>query len=348
MFKFIFSVITFLIYSILPLGSSFVVMANILPDAFWRLAKSELGVKLCLWLFTAHFGAGPKLVLEVWHRIQPKPEGASGKHLLWAMAFLKMYETEDTAATRFKTTPKTWRKWVWSMLSAIQDLKPTVVRSECQCMCMHAHYYSHSFASISQLCLLLPQVNLQRRMDTDKNNLYSKLTVDGVDFPIEEPSPFHKRWFSHKTNGPALRYEIAISIVGGNICWTNGPFPAGQYADLTIFRRGLMKKLGKDEFVEADHGYKGEPNKIRLPFEAKNKSEIERKGKARARHEATNRLIKRFGALGGKWHHPFKEGQHMAVFEAAVVIVQIGINIGSIKPFKCAAPYKSKTVSDQM
>jgi len=30
------------------------------------------------------------------------------------------------------------------------------------------------------------------------------VTVDGIDFEMNEPSLFHKRWYSHKSNGPGL------------------------------------------------------------------------------------------------------------------------------------------------
>ena len=128
--------------------------------------------------------------------------------------------------------------------------------------------------------LLTRQIKLSSRLRTDKNNIWCMLSVDGIDFVIQEPSDFSSGWYSHKSNGPGLRYKIAVSIVGGNICWTNGPFPAGKINDLSIFRRGLMKRLGPNEFVEADRGYEGQPDKVRLPFEAQNKDEIHRKGKS--------------------------------------------------------------------
>ena len=71
-----------------------------------------------------------------------------------------------------------------------------------------------------------------------------------------------------------LQPIAAVSIAGGNICWINGSFAAGKYSDLTIYCRELMKKLDEDEFAETEHGYKGQPDKVRLTFEAQNKTEI--------------------------------------------------------------------------
>ena len=168
------------------------------------------------------------------------------------------------------------------------------------------------------------------------------MSVDGVDFPIHKPSPFDLDWYSHKFKGPSLWYEVAVSIAGGNICWINGPFDAGKHSDLKIFCRGLMKKLDKDEFVEADHGYKGQPDKVRLPFEAQNKTEICLKERACARHKSMNKLLKQFKALGTRWRHDIKEGRHKAVFDVVATITQIPVDIGVIKPFKCTPCYKQK------
>ena len=104
-------------------------MPIISADAFWRLAQQEIRATLSLCQFKAHFGAPPEVVAEVWDRIQPPPEGSWAGHLLWMFAFVKMYETENTAASRFGTTKKTWHKWVWIMLAEVQEIMPTVASS---------------------------------------------------------------------------------------------------------------------------------------------------------------------------------------------------------------------------
>jgi hypothetical protein len=50
-----------------------------------------------------------------------------------------------------------------------------------------------------------------------------------------------------KHNCAGLVYEIAASILGeGNICWVNGPFPAGSWNDWKIFNmEGLKSLLGE-------------------------------------------------------------------------------------------------------
>ena len=42
------------------------------------------------------------------------------------------------------------------------------------------------------------------------------ISVDGVDLEIREPTPYHKerskKWFSHKFEGPGLRYELGVTL----------------------------------------------------------------------------------------------------------------------------------------
>ena len=64
----------------------------------------------------------------------------------------------------------------------------------------------------------------------------------------------------------SLWYEVGIAIQSGDIVWINGPFPAGRYNEIVIFRNKLKDKLEFcKEKVEADDGYRGEGFYIELP-----------------------------------------------------------------------------------
>ena len=97
------------------------------------------------------------------------------------------------------------------------------------------------------------------------------LSVDCVDFEINEPSPYKlpesRIWFSPKFKGPGLKYKIALSILSGDIAWVNGPFPCGMHNDWDVFRRrGLCNFLEKNERIEADDGYQaGDPEFTKTP-----------------------------------------------------------------------------------
>ena len=70
------------------------------------------------------------------------------------------------------------------------------------------------------------------------------MEVDGTDYSINQPAPFSKRWYSHKFNGPAIKYKVGVSIQMGHIVWINETFP-GKWPDDTTFQRNLKGKLGK-------------------------------------------------------------------------------------------------------
>lgn len=75
-----------------------------------------------------------------------------------------------------------------------------------------------------------------------------------TDFQIFEPKPLDLKWNSFKFNGPASRYEIAISILSG-VVWAHGHFECGMYNILAIYRQKLQIMPNPDEFVVADRGY---------------------------------------------------------------------------------------------
>jgi hypothetical protein len=122
-----------------------------------------------------------------------------------------------------------------------------------------------------------------------------------------------------------VRYEVGISIFGGDIVHTSGPWRAGRYPDITIFRRGLKHKLLQGEHVEADAGYRGEPDAIDLPDDGP--AERHRmKALVRGRHETCNKRFKDFNILNNRFRHDIEK--HGDVFTSVAVLVQISIDIG--------------------
>ena len=52
------------------------------------------------------------------------------------------------------------------------------------------------------------------------------MSLDGVDFRVNEPHPFDRRYYSHKFNHAGLKYEIGLSF-SGKIVWVAGGIPCG-------------------------------------------------------------------------------------------------------------------------
>ena len=167
------------------------------------------------------------------------------------------------------------------------------------------------------------------------------VSVDGSDFRIQEPSPFSKKWYSHKFHGPGLRYEVGVSVACGDIVSVNGPFPCGSFPDLRIFRSGMKKQLAKDELAIADGGYRdsgcrksGENPAMTRLFSV-----------IRARHEIMNRRMKHFNVLSHRFRH--HRSLHSSCFHAVANLTQVSNESGerlftinwnlevSIRPVSC-------------
>ena len=151
------------------------------------------------------------------------------------------------------------------------------------------------------------------------------MTVDGVDVRIPERG---RDWYSHKFKKSAVRYEIAVSILGGDIVWLSGPHQPGLYNDLDIFRLSLATFLEPFERVEADDGYAGEaPLKVKCPscitVPEKKKKMMSR---VRSRQETVNKRLKDWSILRQTYRHNIID--HRDVMGAICVITQLAINNG--------------------
>jgi hypothetical protein len=80
-------------------------------------------------------------------------------------------------------------------------------------------------------------IKWRNRLFTFSNNHNGfSVTVDGRDLRIYETTDFNTKWFSRKFHGPGICYEVAISMNGGQIVHIQGPYPAGKWPDIKIFR----------------------------------------------------------------------------------------------------------------
>jgi hypothetical protein len=149
------------------------------------------------------------------------------------------------------------------------------------------------------------------------------LSVDGTDCPFEATG---SRWISHKFKKAGVRYEVAVGIKTGDVCWINGPFPAGQYPDINIFRMGLKHYLDEHERVEADKGYRGDASiKTYGPLYT-DVNYVAMKADVAARHETVNKRLKQYGCLTTRFRHDV--AKHAACFRAVAVLTQLAIEYG--------------------
>jgi hypothetical protein len=154
------------------------------------------------------------------------------------------------------------------------------------------------------------------------------VSVDGTDFQICQPKPFSKAWYSYKYKKPGLRYEVAISIRNGDIVWINGPYEAGVWPDIEIFRDGIIHYLEVGEQVEADDGYTGEdPEHAKTPRGFTNNDErLALQSRVRSRQETVNKCLKQWACLKQIFRHDLEK--HSGCFRAVAVITQLSIEHG--------------------
>jgi len=143
---------------------------------------------------------------------------------------------------------------------------------------------------------------------------------------LADPNDY-KKFYSHKFNKAALRYELAVSVFDNKLISMNGPFPAAKN-DAAIYKEGLLGKLTDQEKVIADRGYRGCP-KASTPNGYDNIELRKFKTRARQRHETFNGRIKAFQCLANPFRQHFSLEKHQSVFEAVCVIVQYKLEHGS-------------------
>ncbi len=96
----------------------------------------------------------------------------------------------------------------------------------------------------------------------------------------------------------ALQYELNVSILGGDLVWIEGPYPAGKFTDIKIFNKVLHHFLDLGEQVKANNGYVGHADKIkRLKNTANQEENLAMQGGVRARHNMLSRWLKNWGIL---------------------------------------------------
>ena len=149
----------------------------------------------------------------------------SAIHLLWTLSVLKTYDSFTVLSAHAGVSEKTFSEWVWRIVPALAALKEHVIKWE-----------NWLKEDVGYPCLV---------------------SVDGTDFRIPQQKPFSTTWYLHKIIGPGLQYKLAVSIIGGDIVWVNGPFKAGLWPDLPIFKGDLANKLLQGEKSKAHKGYAG-------------------------------------------------------------------------------------------
>jgi hypothetical protein len=151
------------------------------------------------------------------------------------------------------------------------------------------------------------------------------------------------KWWSHKSNGPGVSFEVVTDPVGGYIRWVNGQQLALTH-DLTFLRggkKGKEKELKKSSLyfklleglrLVGDLACKGQPDKVSITYDAHDPATKELFARMKSMQETVFKRMKDFKVLQG----PFRHGQGTEdklekiklCFEACLVLVQYDIENG--------------------
>lgn len=262
--------------------------------------------------FSTQYGFHPQTVAAV---INDNPH-IHQKQLFMTLSWFKLYDTELVMESRWKWHPETIRNILYEVCRQLAARKADMI----------------VFCDFYALQVLLA-------------------SLDCVHFECDEfrTDPGGK-WYSHKSNGPGLSYEVCVDTVKDRIVWARGPYPAATH-DITIFRGG-KKKDGKHTWdksslyhqippgkrVIGDSGYLGEPDKVSTTLGGHAPETQELFARLKSRQETLFRGYKALKIFGGKsFRHKGRQGGgskermrvHGLVFDAVTVLMQYNMKNGS-------------------
>ena len=108
--------------------------------------------------------------------------------------------------------------------------------------------------------------------------------------------------------------------MSGDIVWVNGPYQAGTYPDVNIFRNDLRNKLSEKELIVADSGYMDN----KCVFNDGASEELLQN--IRARQESVFKRIRQFHILSHRYRHGLDKLSN--IFFAVAQLTQISIENG--------------------
>jgi DDE superfamily endonuclease len=260
------------------------------------------------------------------------------KSLFLTIYWLKSYDNEEGVIRVFEIRSRvTLRRHTRKCLDALQALCEAQVRILKANNIFDLLCFTHNIRTFKKISWPYTGEDLP---------IYHQLpfflaSVDGVHCSIEEPRKVpSKKWFSHKSNGPALTYQVVIALRENKVLFISGPYPAGQ-SDIIVFRKddGIKHRIPPGKRIVADRGYNGEPEVLSVPSHLHDSLLANNfKRRARARQETFNARLKEFKVLDVPFRHLIKlpmEQQyslveHKRVFESISVMVQYDLKYRSL------------------
>jgi hypothetical protein len=159
-------------------------------------------------------------------------------------------------------------------------------------------------------------------------------SINRTHCPLQEPrQALSSGWYSHKTSGAALTYQIVLSIRESKLLSVVGPYQA-SVPDITVFKcpNGVYDLISNYNRLIGYKGCKVSDDKISIPNPNDSKEVTDFKKRVRARHETLNSRLKIFNVLTTLFRH-FDSGNyiqgnyidHEKVFKSVCVLVKYNL-----------------------
>ncbi len=179
---------------------------------------------------------------------------------------------------------------------------------------------THSSAPFPPLTHPLCHILFKNRKVGDVGN-NCLLSVDGTNFCVAKS--YEKPYYLYKFKKLGLRYEVALCIKTGNICWWAGPYLPCIWNNNMIFQDGLVHFLEAGERCEMDDGYRSSaPLYAKCPGDIEaNLDKAEMQQRVRNHQETVNKRFKNWAILSTPYCHQLLE--HQTVFGAIVVLTRL-------------------------
>jgi len=257
--------------------------------------QKRLRRKTLLCDFKACYGASPVVLAAIWvdlqitpsekDRINLRKKAVNLKNFLWSYEFLFQYKTEAQRKVSGGHTRKTLRRWCWYFVERIRALKILKIKMKLQ-------WSTHFTVSVD---------SVHCRFHETKHDTLSK----------------NPKNYSHKFNGPALAYELALSIYSNEFVWMCGPVKPST-SDLAIYKSGLKSQIPANKKIVCDGGYRDKKDpRLATPNSHDPPDLLTLKAWCRMRQEQFNQHIKGFGCMKQNFCHSME--RHRDCFEAICV-----------------------------
>ena len=298
---------------------------NAAASTFWR---QNVPIQHRRAMFLSTFGCDPEDCVEVWRALVlfgQVPRATNFFHLLWLLYFFKHYNTMVANGNRVGVTDRTFRDKVFRLIDALAVLAPVFVRTYLWFFCVVLRNFKNPHQQIFPPIQITWDSRFRAGGAQVREGHFAATSMDGTDFRIYRPFRGSRGWYSYKTNSSGKRYIFGIGIPSGLLCFLEGPYPAGHWHDLTIYRRTMRHLLLPGEMVIADGGYRGEPTVI-TPEDTIDPNALRLMSTARARHEGINGMFKHFRILRDIYRHD--RSKHENIVKCIAIFVQLKLRRG--------------------